>query len=383
VQKQSNPFDAGARRNGSSSTIDPLDADRLALLRIMHDAFLEAEERIGGINYDYRIGDSIVRLRFAGGALIPSITRAFAHLAVPPAPAADLVICIWDSASTGRRLPLLVSSLTRLLKMTWLENRGIRGELLDYNSQRFRAALHGEDSNLLSLLELREKIGIYWVENGCDIPWYEMGAPLRTLLYWWFSDRGQYIVHAGAVGTDAGGILLGGKGNSGKSTTALASLASSLQYAGDDYVLVSAGREPVVHSLYNTAKVKGEADFKRFPWMASRICNAERIGANGEKPMMFVHEHQPEKIISGFPLKAIVLPRFIPGNAKCKVIPLAPDSAFKAIAQSTVTQLIGAGSETLRAMSQVTQRVPCYLAGLGEDLEDIPNVMLELLARHA
>jgi hypothetical protein len=363
---------------------DPLERDRLALFGIMRDAFGEAAERAGGaMDFDYRIGGNLIRLRFAGASLIAPLTRALAHLQCRSKSKPDLVLCLWDSSSTGRPLPLLIGSLIRLLRATWLDDRGIRGEVLEYNSERFRAALHGHDSNMLSLLDLEERLGFFWVAKDGDIPWYETGAPLRTLLYWWFSGRGQQMVHGGAIGTASGGLLLGGKGSSGKSTAALASLDSSLLYAGDDYALVAVEPQPFVHSLYNTAKVKGEPDLKRFPWMAARICNAERIGPQAEKPMMFLHEHQPKKIIPGFPLKAVVLPRFIAGNEGCKIIPVAPASAFKAIAQSTITQLTGAGSEALRAMSQLVHCVPCYLVGLGENLDEIPKTMLELLARHA
>ena len=350
----------------------------------MNDAFADAVDRVGGfIDYDYRIGGNVVRLRFAGKALVRTITRAFGHLACSSAGEPDLVIRLWDSRSTGRPLPLLVSTLIRLLRTTWLTDRGLRGEILEYNSQRMRAALHGHESNMLSLIDLDERSGIFWVDQESDIPWYEAGAPLRTLLYWWFARHGRQMVHGGAIGTAAGGLLLGGKGSSGKSTTALASLGSCLRYAGDDYTLVSTEPEPFVYSLYSTAKVKGSADFARFPWMASGICNGDRIGPEGEKPMLFLHEHQPDKIISGFPLKAIVLPRYIAGTEKCKVIPVAPESALKAIAQSTITQLTGAGGEALRGMSELVHRLPCYLVGLGEDLAEIPNVMIELLAKHA
>ena len=354
----------------------------LALFRLMHDAFIDAEHQAGGsADCYYKIGGSVLRLRFAGPALVPAIGRAFAHLAVAPAAAPDLEICVWDSASTHRPLPLLVSSLVRLLKITWLEDRGIRGEILDYNSGRIRAALHGHDNTILSLIDLQERTAVYWVQTGSDIPWYETGAPLRILLYWWFSHHAKQIIHGGAIGTKRGGLLLGGKGGSGKSTTALACLDSALFYAGDDYSLVELSAQPFVHSLYNTAKVKGEADFNRFPWMSSRICNVDRIGPDAEKPMMFLHEHQPDKIISGFPLKAVVLPRFIAGTKKCEVISLAPESAFRAIAHSTITQLAGAGSEALRAMSGIVHRVPCYLVMLGEDLNDVSKIMAQLLER--
>jgi len=361
---------------------DPVEIDRLTLLRIMHDAFLEAQDRVGGsIDHHYRVAENNIRLRFAGPSLVPSISRAFAHLEHAPVTAPDLDICVWDSASTGRPLPLLVSSLLRLLRMTWLENRGIRGEILDFNGGRIRAALHGHDSNVLSVIDLEANVGVYWVAANSDIPWYETGAPLRILLYWWFSRYAGQIIHGGAVGTQRGGVLLAGKGGSGKSTTALKSLDSSLLYAGDDYTLVSMEPRPFVYSLYNTAKVKGPADLTRFPWMSSQLCNGERIGPNREKPMMFLHEYKPDKIISGFPLKSVVLPRFTSGKKNCELSSLAPASAFRAIAHSTVTQLTGAGAEALRAMSQMVRQVPCYALTFGEDLGEIPEVILELLSR--
>jgi hypothetical protein len=265
--------------------------------------------------------------------------------------------------------------------MTWLEQRGVRGEILDYTTGRIRAALHGHESNVLSLLDLEDNLAVYWVERAEDLPWYETGAPLRILLYWWFSSRGLHIVHGGAIGTEHGGVLLGGKGGSGKSTTALACLKTPLSYAGDDYTLIALEPQLFVYSLYNTAKVKGEADLQRFPWMSSRICNAERIGPDGEKPMLFLHEHQPDKIASGFPLKAIAVPHFVPGRTRSTIASLAPQTALRAIAQSTITQLTGAGREALRAMSQLVHRVPCYTVELGEDLAEIPAVMQELLAK--
>ena len=117
----------------------------------------------------------------------------------------------------------------------------------------------------------------------------------------------------------------------------------------------------------------------RFPWMANRLCNAQRSEAGEEKPMLYLHEHLPGKLIGGFPLRAVLLPRFIPGNATCKVVPVAPQSAFKAIVQSTVTQLTGAGSEAMSNISALVHQLPCYLVGLGSDLREIPDVICELL----
>ena len=362
-----------------------LAADRRALFRIVHEGFLEAEALTGGpVAQCFDIGGHVVKLRFAGGALVAIITRALAHLRTSADAAPDLTVCLWDSASTGRPLPLLAASLLRLLRITWLEDRGVRGEILDYNDSGLSAALEGHKTDVLSLLDLAQNLGVFWTPDWSALPWYEAGAPLRTLLSWWFARQGWLTLHGGAVGLPTGGLLLAGGGGSGKSTTALASLDSVLRYAGDDYCLVKlqAGQDPQLHSLYNTAKVKGSSDFIRFPWMAGQISNAERIGEDGEKPMMFVQEHRPDKLIAEFPLKAIVLPRFIPDLAEPKVIRVAPTSALKALAESTIMQLTGTSGDALRGMSALVRQTPCYLVGVTADLSLIPSLLLNLLAEH-
>ncbi|MEP7270439.1 MAG: serine kinase [Acidobacteriota bacterium] len=363
---------------------DSRDADRLAYFRLCLDAYLDAERGASGsIDHHLRVADQTIRLRFAGDALVDRIMPAFAHLETDGSPNPDLTICLWDSASTRRELPLLISSLVRLLKMTWLDERGIRGEIFDYNSNRIRTALHGYEVDMLSSVDLEENLGIFWISDAATLPYYETGAPLRSILQWWFARAGRQIVHAGATGTGTGGILLAGKGGSGKSTAALTCLDSSLSYAGDDYTLITTDPAPFVHSLYNTAKVKGAADLARFPLLVDRVSNQDRIGPDGEKPMMFIHEYAPMKTISGFPLKAIVFPRYIAGSGPgCKVIPISPDSAFKALAPSTITQLPGAGADSMRVMSTLVRQVPSFLVGFGEDRSEIARTLLNLLATH-
>lgn len=377
-------FDQGRPSGLTSERL--LASDRRALFRIVYEGFLEAEALAGRrVEHCFEIGGHVVKLRFAGDALVPNLTRALAHLRTDCSTAPDLTLCLWDSSSTGRPLPLLAASLLRLLRITWLEDRGVRGEILDYSDDGLNAALEGHEADILSLLDLEQDLGIFWTPDWRALPWYEAGAPLRTLLSCWFARQGWLTLHGGAVGLATGGLLLAGRGGSGKSTAALASLDSALCYAGDDYCLVrlQPGQDPQLHSLYNTAKVKASTDFVRFPWMASQIINAGRIGEDGEKPMLFMQEHRPDKLITAFPLKAIVLPRFIPDLAEPKVLSVAPNSALKALAESTILQLTGTSSDALRGMSVLVRQTPCYLVGVTADLSLIPPLLLNLLAEHS
>ena len=62
-------------------------------------------------------------------------------------------------------------------------------------------------------------------------------------------DKGYQLVHAAAVGSEAGAVLISGKGGLGKSTTALSCLGKGLTYVGDSHVVVQLDPFPRVHSL--------------------------------------------------------------------------------------------------------------------------------------
>jgi hypothetical protein len=128
-----------------------------------------------------------------------------------------------------------------------------------------------------------------------------------------------------------------------------------------------------VYSLYNTAKI---GHFQHLPRLESYVSNAVRV--ENEKGMIFLHQHFPEKIISGFPLKGILVPRITGGKAT-HIKPATPGMALKALAPSTLFQLPGAGLGAFRLMSQLVKNVPCYELELGTHMEDIPEVIQQFL----
>ena len=132
-----------------------------------------------------------------------------------------------------------------------------RGEISAYCDARYRTG-YQVDAGLLSLLDVRRGLGLLWTANAARLPRYELTFPARSILYWWAHVRGLQMTHAAAVGDAAGGVLLVGKGGSGKSTTALACLEAGLSYAGDDYVLISEQPAPRAHSVYCSGKLHAD-----------------------------------------------------------------------------------------------------------------------------
>ena len=330
----------------------------------VYELFKISQQVTGPVERSYRIGGYLVRLSFAGAALL-SLTKALEHLAIDDDSPPDLTICLWDSESTGQRM------LTR----PWEEDDFLaRGVIQGYNTERIYTAFqHG--SAAVSVLDKEHNLAIFWAPDP-RLPYWENGSPLRTILHWWLLSRGLQLVHAAAVGNSTGGVLIGGKGGSGKSTTALACLESNLFYVGDDYTLLGLDSGPVVHSLYNSAKLNSD-HVQRFPALVPKIDNPARLAE--EKALLFVSEHYPSKVATRLPVRAILLPR-VTGLAETRLKAVSVAMTLAALAPSTIFQLPRAGNEAFKFLATFARQLPCFSLELGTDLSAIPPVIEGLLA---
>jgi hypothetical protein len=337
-----------------------------AVCKLYGDACRAAGEEIDRY---FRIGGFVIRLRFAGPALIPHFTPALAHLAIKPTIHADLTVFLWDSATTGVPLPDVP-----------FETGGhyIPGEIWSYYDDNLMI-IYQPAHDTINLLDKKENHAFYWVRDALQVPFHDHGSPLRMILHRWMRDRGYLLVHAAAVGLPGRGVLLTGKGGCGKSTTALACLQTELLYAGDDYCLISGIDGPHVYSVYNTGKQNAK-DVGRFPWLQPAIINAHALDT--EKALFFFHDFLPEKMSAGFPVAAILIPQ-ITGRPETRLTPVSPAKGLLALAPTTVYQLHAAEQQhILRSLSEFIRMMPNYILELGTDIDQIPQVILNFLNEH-
>jgi hypothetical protein len=315
-----------------------------------------------------------VEVRFATHALAELLAPAFAHLEGDASDRPELILHVWDSASTGAARPELAP---RLLEQPAAEHADpFAGPSYAYAEEDFQA-LYQPLPDLLSVLTREGERGWFWAADAARLPFWDQAAPFRNLLSWWLAGRGLQQVHGGAVGTSAGGVLLVGKGGSGKSTVALSMLLEPrLRYAGDDYVALSFGAEPWIHSLYSSAKLEPD-NLERLPHVRSAVTNADRLET--EKAVVYVHDAFRERIATGFPLRAVLLPRITEGEPR--VAKASAASALAAVAPSTVLQLRPPRREALSALARLLEHVPAFVLEVGSEMSAVPREIIRLLER--
>ena len=333
--------------------------------RRSYDRFLQAKDAAGEVNYYYRIGDTTVCLKFAGDRLVPHLTPALAHLRLWEDVPADLTICIWDGDSTG--VPMIAPPCT-------IDCFTDRGDIWGFNSRRFKAAFHWvEDS--VNLMDLETGMGIFWVQKAGKLPFWVHASPLRTLFHWWMEKNGCQLLHAAAVGTEKGAVLVTGKGGVGKSTTALSCLQSGLFYLADDYLIARIDPEPVIYSLYSTAKLNAD-HVENFPDLAVHVSNIEKM--DQEKAVMFLNTPMRELIAVQMPLRAILTPSIVkrPDSA---IGPVSKREIQGAMSFTTMSQLPNVGRYTYDYIGRMIDTLPHYTLEIGSDFRRIPKAVSELL----
>lgn len=322
-------------------------------------AFRAAAARNTLVEVRRRVAGRVLALTFAGPALAAKLSPAFAHLDSAHGAPADLTICCWDAVSSGESLPDVTPESSRC---------GV-----DYIDGPVRVAL-GLDDGSLQAYDPACRVALFRIPDIAGLAVSEQGAPFRRILHWWSAGLGLQLLHGAAVGRETGGVLLVGRGGSGKSTTALACVGTSLGHAADDYCLLEPGAPPRIHSIYGSGKADARSITK-----LERLAEAFRaspIDQHG-KSVIFIAEHIPGAVLQSFPLRAIVVPSIVSGST-CRIEALSRGEALRALAPSTLFQMPGDRADSLTRMSALVRQLPCFRLYVGENpasagpfLEDI------------
>jgi hypothetical protein len=329
--------------------------------------FEDAAEQGTLRNHTRRVGPWKIEQRHLGPGLEDLICPAFRHLPLLAGERADLIVYCGELESTSLDLG----------PMPWRRaDLGRQGEIANLAATDLRASWDPE-ARTVQILDRRRAIGLVLVQSRRYFRSWDRSFPLRNILHWWAGPTAGQLMHAGALGTPEGGVLLLGAGGAGKSTTTLSCLGSALRIAGDDFVLVDGTPPATVYSLYGTAKLAGST-LARFPGLAARL--GEPDGRIEEKSLFFLDRIERGALIERFPLKAL-LALDVVDDGDTRILPMSAAAALQACAPNTMFLLPGDGEIAFGKIARLTRSLPCYRLKLGGDLSQIPWRIVEFLDR--
>jgi hypothetical protein len=332
----------------------------------VHDAFVRACSRTGRVEKHFQVAGSRFSLALAGTALEPVLTPAFAHLRTPPA-GEGLTIHAWDAHSTGISPPPPVWS-----RVNYYGNSEVRGFAGGRICAAFDVAL-----GMLSVYDIERRMAFVWLRGSRPVPVAILGTPLRIVLQWWADEHDRVLIHAAAVGTAEGAVVIAGASGAGKSTTALLALTRGLLYLGDDFVLVQPEPLPRVHALYCSAKIDADTLAERFPALRATTYSVER--GPGEKQVLFVHSSRPHQVPTSLPIRAVLLP-VITNRASSRLIATGSGDALRALVPG-VLPVPGMRRFAVGRLARLSRKVPAYRFELGRDAGGISDTLLSALQK--
>jgi hypothetical protein len=329
------------------------------------DLFMASGKAPAEIRYVLINGLSI-RLSFLAAHSANIIMPAFQHIECASLKDVSLSVVICDRESSS----------ALLYQSPWRDQiEQCRDKILMANDENFHMQ-YNPDSKIYSVINTETKTAYYYSNDFAEIPYYEKSAPLKSILHWWCEQHDMCLVHAAAVGVNDSGVLLVGRGGTGKSTTAVSAAVHGLQFAGDDYVVLSKDPLTSAVSIYCSAKVNDDV-LPKLPALHCHITNPVR--QDSEKAVIFLNQNFRSVWANKIQLKAIVIPKISKGKACLKKS--SPVQVFAEVAASTIFQMPGSGSKTLRTLKDIFQELPVYTFELGTDFSQNMRVLQEFCVR--
>ncbi len=312
------------------------------------------------------IAGTTLRLCTAGERLRAWMSEAIRHLNADADVGEDLTIYAIDEQAMGISAP----------DAPWRWHLADReGYLHGLNTQRFTANFD-INTQVLRLLDREGHVALLWIRDLTRVPSWERSFPLRQILHWWFRDTQLQPMHAACVGIDGKGVLIGAKGGSGKSSTALACLCAGMQFIGDDFVLVDVAAQ-MAYSMYSIAKLDPTA-LARFPQLQPV---AGPTTVEQDKHHILLSRVFPERLQRSMTLRMVLIPH-LTYQPRTFISPIGKQEAASALILSTLFLLKGDNKPTVRKITDLVNALPAYQLNLGTDFEEIPTVLARTIEDH-
>lgn len=315
----------------------------------------------------FQMAGSLVRAEIVGAPLFEAFARPFSHLRVEPnGTTPDLHIRLWDAHVAGDDHPEPSPGYDPLLGETIVAEDG---RYVHFIFPHIRTVLDRHGGTITGIVSSESRLTLH-----------NLGRPMHSELLLWHHDHNLLPVHAGLVARGGDGVLLAGPGGSGKSTTSVLCHLAGFSYLADDYVAVEWRDNGEVHghSIYNSTHIEPK-HLERFPEAITSSAMGSRL-THEDKSLVLLSEAGAGEFsgytrirVIGLPIVAHKPRTTVRRASKVEtLLRLAPSSLFLMPYQ-------GMGRTGFARLNDLVEAIPAWWIELGEDLQEIPGVVDELL----
>jgi hypothetical protein len=344
--------------------IDPISAFAFELLAYV-EGVAAASEPPGAA---FSFGPLHVDIRVVGEDFRRRLTRAidFARVTGPVPGRSPWRITALDGAAAGIAAPpdwtFRVTSPRHL-------------ERLHHSDDQQLCVRYNPSTSTWSAVFFPQRAVVIWTADARQLPDWDDSAPFRDMFHWMLLHTEFFLAHAATVGVDGKGILLTGRGGSGKSTTAAAAALGGMVTTGDDFVLIDP-QSTCAHALYDCVKL----DQQSAGWLPQLSAHAVNAGRDpGVKYRIHLAENFRSAFTDYLPINAVLLPR-IEGSAKTEITPATIGEAMRALVPSTICLIRGGESETIRKATSFLRQIRAYNCLLGSDPREAVDAISKFVA---
>ena len=231
-------------------------------------------------------------------------------------------------------------------------------------------AMYNPDHGQWLILDHQSREGLLWIGEEALLPAWEQGSPFKTLLNWFIAPSAFFMVHAGAVGSEAGGCLLVGQGGSGKSTTVAACFEAGMRVCGDDLILLeerAAGYR--AYGLYDSVKLDPASSIR----MPRSLASAPFTPCAGKRLVRY-SDVRANGLTREMPLRAVVR-SVIAHRSGSVILPESPAAMLKALVPPTVFLLRGREEAAIPKLGRLVRALPCFRLELGSDPQEAASCL--------
>jgi len=205
---------------------------------------------------------------------------------------------------------------------------------------------------------------------------YAVAKPLLRFLYLTLYAQNKLVTHAALVGRNDKGIVVTGRGGSGKTTTSAAALLRGFDFVSDDYVCMSKQGARFVGETLFASLMLDVGHIRRFP----KLAEAALFPPSDLETKAVVYPMRlfPGQVQRSMNIVAVIVP-LLSDHAETRLAPMSKAAALRALAPSSVYSSPWREPSRFDFYHQMLKELPCFHLELGRDVDGITLPLEDLL----